>query len=171
LADDLLNILGKANEVETEKYTPPKRDDNLSVESVGDKNAKYFKFEEVTGGMSIVGLSESGKNQKNLTLPREYEGKPVVLIGDNAFANSKVLKRVIIGEDSTIKSFSSDALSNCPSLRAIEIHLEPSTLPINPEAVMKMPKDCRIYIPEDKYSDFATDYFWIAMMQYVETLE
>ncbi len=172
LADDLLNVLGKANDVKTEKYTPPERiDDYTSVQPSCDDNAKYFVFEEVTGGISIVGLSELGKQQKDLTLPKEYEGKQVVLIGDNAFAGSNVLERVIIGKEAKVKSFTSEALSNCPSLRAIEIHLEPSSLPINPEAVMKMPKDCRIYIPEEKYGDFATDYFWLGMMQYVETIE
>jgi hypothetical protein len=171
LADDLLHILKKDDAVKTEKYSPPQRSDDYNSSQVGsDENAKYFVFEEVSGGMSVIGLSEAGKQEKILTVPKEYEGKPVVLIGDNAFANSNVLERIIIGKDSLVKSFTSEALSNCPTVRAIEIHVEPSALPINPEAVMKMPEECLIYIPEDKYGDFATDYFWCGMMQYIETL-
>ncbi len=171
LADDLLRIL-KKDKVETEKYAPPQRpDDYFAVEDGNDQNAKYFVFEEVEGGLSIIGLSEAGKQEKTLTVPKQNEGKAVVLIGDNAFSGSNVLERVVIGENAMVKSFTSEALSNCPTLRAIEIHLEPSALPINPRAVTKMPKECLIYIKSEKYGDFATDYFWSGMMQYVETLE
>lgn len=171
LADDLLRLLKKEN-TETVKYNPPQRpDDYFAVDSADDENAKYFIFEDVEGGTSIVGLSEEGKKQKVLTVPRQNDKKAVVVIGDNAFAGSNVLERVIIGENAMVKSFTAEALSNCNSLRAIEIHLEPSDLPINPEAIMKMPNDCRIYVPDEKYGDFATDYFWIGMMQYVEIIE
>ncbi|MBR5223113.1 MAG: hypothetical protein IKV81_02995 [Clostridia bacterium] len=172
LADDLLRELGKTEQIETEKYTPPTRPaDFFATQSNNDNNAKHFIFEEIDGGLSIVGLSEAGKQEKTLTIPKEYDGKSVLVIGDNAFAGSDVLERVIIKEDAAVKSFTSNALSNCPALRAIEIHLAPSALPINPEAVTKMPKECLVYVPADRYSEFATDYFWTGMMQYVEILE
>ncbi len=174
LADDLLRVLGKADKVTTTKYAPPERpEDYFAVVQPDseDESSADFVFEEVTGGLSIVGLSEAGKQKKTLTIPTENDGKAVVVIGDNAFAGSNILERVIIGENATVKSFTSEALSNCPSLRAIEIHLKPSALPVNPEAVMKMPQDCLFYVSADNYSEFATDYFWSGMMQYVDTLE
>lgn len=172
LADDLLRILGKSEYVKTTKYEPPKRPDGyFAAQPDNNESAEDFVFEEVMGGLSIVGLSEVGKQKKTVTIPTESEGKAVVLIGDNAFSGSDTLERIIIGENATVKSFTSEALSNCPSLIAIEIHLKPSELPVNPEAVMKMPQDCFFYVPADNYSDFATDYFWSGMMQYVETLE
>jgi len=175
LADDLLVALGKENQVETLKYAPPQRPDNYFASdsdssSDSDPNAKYFIYEEVENGLAIVGLSEDGKLEKSLTIPKHAEGKTVVLIGDNAFAGSSVLERIIIGEDAAIKNFTSESLSNCPTLSAIEIHLAPSDLPINPEAVMKMPENCFIYVPADKYSEFATDYFWIGMIMNVKTI-
>lgn len=171
LADDLLRVMGATENVETLKYLPPKRPDNYFAQSSeADENAKYFIYEEVEEGLAIVGLSDAGKQEKNLTIPKYSEGKTVLIIGDNAFSGSDILERVIIGENALVKSFTSEALSNCPSLRAIEMHIAPSALPINPEAVKKMPEDCFVYIPSTEYSKFATDYFWGAMMKYVKTI-
>ena len=172
LADDLLRVLGKTGRVETEKYTPPERPDGYFAPTDGtDENAQYFVYEEFEGGLAIVGLSDAGKREKTLTLPRSAEGKAVLLIGDYAFAGSDVLERVIIGEQALVKAFTSESLSNCPTLRAIEIRLAPSALPIDAEAVKKMPKDCMVYVPAEAYSEFATDYFWNGMMHYVDILE
>ncbi|MBO4732921.1 MAG: hypothetical protein J5662_00440, partial [Clostridia bacterium] len=87
-----------------------------------------------------------------------------------AFSGSSALERVIITKDSAIRGFTQKSLSNCPTLRAIEIHLPPSDLPIDAEAVASMPMDCFVYIPEDKYPDYATDYFWSSMMKYVKRI-
>ena len=86
-----------------------------------------------------MAFKNSGKKKETLTIPSVYQGKAVVVIGDNAFAGSDVLQRVIIPKNAMIKSFTADSLSNCATLRFIEIHLEPSALPANPEAVAKMP--------------------------------
>ena len=87
--------------------------------------------------------------------------------GDNAFTGSKVLERIVIGNGAAVKSFSVGALKDCPTLKVIEIYLEPSALPIDHETIKNKPSDCFIYVPAEKYSDFATDYFWSAMMGYV----
>ncbi len=172
LADDLLRVLGKPAQVETEKYAPPERPDGYFAPTDGtDENAKYFVFEEFEDGLAIVGLSDAGKQEKTLTLPRSAEGKAVLLIGDYAFAGSDVLERVIIGEQALVKAFTPESLSNCPALRAIEIHLAPSALPIDAQAVTKMPQECKVYVPAEAYSEFATDYFWNGMMHYVDILE
>ena len=171
LADDLLSVLGKNGNIETFKYEPPERPEGYFSEDSGpDDNAKYFLYEEIEGGVSIVGLSDEGKKESTLVIPKTADGKTVLVISDNAFAGSDVLERVIIKKDASVKSFTSDALSNCTSLKAIEIYLKPSALPIDPEAVKKMPEECFVYIPEDKYGDFATDYFWGAMMKYVKVI-
>ncbi len=169
LADDLLRVLGK--HADTPKYEPPKTTDEEDAPPIEtDDNAQYFVFEEVEGGLSIVGLSDAGKTQKTLTVPRGANGKAVVLIGDNAFAGSDKLERVVIGEQAAVTAFTTESLSNCPSLRAIEIHVPPYELPIDAEAVKKMPQGCFVYVPEDAYAEFATDYFWSGMMQYVKIL-
>lgn len=172
LADDLLRVLGREGEVQTEKYAPPERPDDYFTPTDGtDENAKYFVYEEFEDGLAIVGLSDVGKREKTLTLPRSADGKAVLLIGDYAFAGSDVLERVIIGEQALVKAFTPESLSDCPTLRAIEIHLAPSALPIDAQAVTKMPQECRVYVPAEAYAEFATDYFWNGMMHCVDIIE
>ena len=170
LADDVLALLGKSGE--TPKYDPPEQEEDKTdtTPTDTDDNARYFVFEEVTGGLAIVGLSDEGKTQKTLTVPRNADGKAVVLIGDNAFA-SDVLERVIIGKQAAVKGFTAEALANCPTLRALEIHLPPYELPLDAEAAKDMPTGCFVYVSAEAYSEFATDYFWSGMMQYVKILD
>lgn len=172
LADDLSVVL-KNGQIKTEKYAPPERPDGFfetDTNSKTDENEKYFLYEKTKNGVCIAGLSEEGKLQTTVTLPKTAGGKKVVLIGDNAFSGSSCLERVIIKKDSNIRGFTQKSLSDCPTLKAIEIHLPPSDLPIDAEAVTEMPEDCFVYIPEDKYADFATDYFWSSMMKYVKII-
>ena len=97
-------------------------------------------------------------------------GKAVLVIGDNAFSGSTVIESVTIGENALVRSFSTEALNNCPTLKVIEIHLKPSLLPISQETINKKPNECFVYVPGEKYSEFATDYFWSAMMRYVKVI-
>ncbi len=172
LADDLLRVLGREGDVYTEKYAPPERPDGYFTPTDGtDENAAYFVYEDFEDGLAIVGLSDAGKQEKTLTLPRSAEGKAVLVIGDYAFAGSDVLERVIIGKQALVKAFTTESLSDCPTLRAIEIHVAPSALPIDAQAVTNMPQECRVYVPAEAYAEFATDYFWNGMMHYVEILD
>lgn len=168
LADDLAKVMGKT--ITTQKYDPPKRPvDYFASNDDSDQNAKYFKFEEIDGGVAIIGLSKEGKNEKLLTLPTSFNGKPVLHIGDNAFKNSDVLEHIIITENSNIKNVELNAFADCPTLRIVELHLAPSALPIDPRVFSSASPDCYVYVPDEKFSEFATDYFWSSMMQFVRT--
>lgn len=169
LADDLANILDI--KVETQKYTPPKRPNNYFANSGNsDPNAKYFKFKEIEGGTAIIGLTTEGKNKKTLTLPINYNGQPVLQVNDNAFKDAKLLEHIIIPKDSKIKNIELNALDDCPSLRFIELRIAPSLLPIDPRVFSNVSPECFVYVPDENYSEFATDYFWSSMMQYVKTI-
>ena len=169
LADDLVSIVKV--KVCTEKYEPPKRpDDYFASSGEGDQNAKYFDYEEIEGGVAIIGLTKEGKNEKVLTIPTDYNGKPVLTLNDNAFKASKVLEHIIIPESSNIKGIDLAAFSGCEKLRIVELHLAPYDLPIDPQVFVNASPDCYVYVPDEKYSEFATDYFWSSMMQFVRTI-
>jgi len=93
------------------------------------------------------------------------------MIGDNAFAGATALETIIIGEYAVVRSISVDAFAGCDTLRQIELHLTPSALPIDSNVLTRLPSDCFIYIPQNMYGEFATDYFWSSMMKYIKTLE
>ncbi|MBE6568976.1 MAG: hypothetical protein E7658_02000 [Ruminococcaceae bacterium] len=171
LADDLLRVMGRTERVETVKYTAPTRpEDYFSLKFNSDENAKYYLCEEIEGGLMITGLTEEGKSQTTLQIPRGVDGKAVLAIGDNAFAGSDVLETVIIGEYAAVRSLTTEALAGCPTLQRIEVYVAPSALPVDIETLNRMPEGCSVYIPAEAYSEFATDYFWSSKMKFVETL-
>lgn len=66
--------------------------------------AKNFEFKELTDAFdrtvySVVGLSELGKSQTTLTIPNTYNGAPVTLISERAFAASNKLKTLYWGDN------------------------------------------------------------------------
>jgi len=171
LADDLLRALGITERVETVKFTAPQRPaDYFDLKFEDDENAQYYLFGEIEGGLSIVGLTDAGKEQKFLKIPRGTEGKAVLSIGDNAFAGG-CAEEILIGEYAVVRSISAGAFAGCDTLRRIELHLAPSALPVSASVLEAMPEGCFICIPQSMYGEFATDYFWSAMMKYVKVIE
>ena len=171
LADDLLRVLGITERVETVKFTSPDRpSDYFDLKFEDDENARYYVFAEIEGGLSIVGLTDAGKERKFLEIPRGTEGKAVLAIGDNAFADS-ACEEILIGEYAVVRSISANAFAGCETLQRLELHLSPSDLPVSSAVLEAMPEECYIYIPQEQYGEFATDYFWSAMMKYVKVLE
>ncbi len=172
LADDLLRAMGVTERVETIKYAAIKRPDNFfDLLFDDDENSKYFEFGEIEGGLAIIGLSEEGKTQTTLNIPRGFDGKAVLSIGDNAFADSTVLETIVIGEYSALRGFTTEALVGSTSLKRIEIYVKPSQLVLDSATASKMPNGCYFYIPEDAYGDFATDYFWSSLVKVVRTMD
>ncbi|MBE6613826.1 MAG: hypothetical protein E7631_00795 [Ruminococcaceae bacterium] len=172
LADDLLRVMGVTERVETVKYTAPRRPaDYFDLKLDGDENAKYFLYEEIDGGLAIVGLTDEGKTKTSLQIPRGQDNKAILMIGDHAFSDAAALEEIILGEYALVRSISVDAFAGCTALRRIELHLTPSELPVDSNVLTRLPQDCFIYIPQNMYGEFATDYFWSSMMKYVKTLD
>lgn len=171
LADDLLRIMGVTTRVETVKYSAPIRPvDYFDLKLDGDENAKYFTYTEIDGGLAIAGLSDEGKAQTTLQIPRGNDNKAILMLGDNAFAGAAGLEKIIIGEYAVVRSISVDAFAGCPSLRQIELHLAPSDLPVDSTVLTRLPEGCYIYIPRNMYGEYATDYFWSGMMKYIKII-
>lgn len=112
LIDDLKRTLGKDTETSNDGIIDA---GYLVFPSVSEseedkKNAEYFVFEPyalVSGGetftyYSVTGLSESGKNAKELTVPNTYNGRPVIRISPYAFKDGKNLKTLHIGSSVSV---------------------------------------------------------------------
>ena len=171
LADDLLRVMGVTERVETVKFSAPHRPvDYFDLKLDGDENAAYFLYEEIEGGLVITGLSEEGKARTSLQIPRGHDNKAILMIGNNAFAEAEALEEIIIGEYAVVRSISVDAFAGCDSLQRILLHLTPSALPIDSTVLTRLPEGCYIYIPQEMYGEFATDYFWSSMMKYIKII-
>lgn len=100
-------------------------------------------YENCTGGVRLVSCGTNYSNSRYILVPEEFEGKPVVTIGDSAFAGMnmesitipdsvntiesrafkgcKKLKEVIFGQGLTV--LNGESFQNCTSLEKIEIPL------------------------------------------------
>lgn len=72
---------------------------------------KEFKVENTEGGVKIVEYSGSGIN---VIIPEEIDGKAVVEIGDNVFANKAEVEQVYVGAH--ITKIAPTAFENSPKL-------------------------------------------------------
>ena len=115
---------------------------------------------------AIVGLNENGLIQETLEIPNNVDGAPVTIIRANAFAGSLV-KTLYIGEN--ISAINSGAFSGASSLKSVYIpasksdpnsigvpnRMDPAGLATN-----GAPDDMKIYVPEEGFSSYSSDYFW-----------
>ncbi len=170
LADDILRELGDTRFVETVKYSAPKRPADYFAAKAGENDTTgFFVFEKTAGGVALVGLSESGSKQKTLNFPKAHDGLPVISIGKAAFSSSKVLETLIIDKDCHLAAISEKAFSSCPSLRKIHIALNPEKLNVSQSSFDGMSSSCFVYVPEELFGSFATDYFWSGHMEHVRS--
>ena len=154
-----------------DRFNPPKRpDDFFEVSSAEDDalNALDFIFEETSGGLKITGLSETGKTRELLTVPRTSDGKAVVAIGSGAFSggSATVLK---IPADSSLRILEDRVFENS-SLRRIESAIAPDLVAASDETFAGT-DGCYVYVSDELYGSYATDYFWSGLMEYVKRAE
>ena len=172
LAGDIIREAGMTDRAASlewmERFTPPRRpDDFFDVSSAEDDelNALDFVFEETSGGLKIIGLSETGKTRESLTVPRTADGKAVVAIGSGAFSggSATVLK---LPADSSLRILEDRAFEGS-SLRRIESALAPDLLAASDETFAGA-DGCYVYVSDELYGSYATDYFWSGLMKYVK---
>lgn len=60
-----------------------------------------------------------GSFQSNVEVPAEYEGKPVIAIGDKAFADSGLVRSVVLPD--TIRSIGEQAFFQCRKLESVTV--------------------------------------------------
>lgn len=175
LAGDIIREAGMTDRAASlewmDRFNPPKRpDDFFEVSSAEDDalNALDFVFEETSGGLKITGLSETGKTREVLTVPRTSDGKAVVAIGSGAFGGglATVLK---IPADSSLRILEDRAFENS-SLRRIESDIAPDLVAASDETFAGT-DGCYVYVSDELYGSYATDYFWSGLMEYVKRAE
>ena len=113
-----------------------------------DENAVYFLYETMSNGaLKIVGLTEAGKAQSTLTIPRGANGVKVTALGAGSFAGG-VATQIIVTEDTYLRSMfknsfadsrvtdlwiyytfdrEEDVLRPAPSFGNITVHVPPES--------------------------------------------
>lgn len=78
---------------------------------------EMFKFKEIDGGYELARYYEKGRTYR-VEIPGQYMGKPVLRIGEKAFAHSRFFEVVSIPPEVT--EIGEYAFNNCPGLSAVE---------------------------------------------------
>lgn len=83
-----------------------------------DKSGMLYYEEDENGGIVITGYNEDNLDSE-LEIPSEIDGKPVVKIGDAAFANASLRKVVIPG---SVKTIGNEAFECCSQLYKVQLN-------------------------------------------------
>lgn len=123
-----------------------------------DSNSSYFLYEKRPDGTyAIVGVSESGINEKTLTLPLGYEGLKVTAIAPDAFKGSGV-EKLVITNDSNIRTIENGAFGGAYKLKELWIYKTTGDAITPPLNFLGTAKGFAVHVPEG--SDYGYHYYW-----------
>lgn len=134
-----------------------------------DPNERFVTIREIGGNLYVIGLSEEGRRQISLTLPENWEGRPVIGISEGAMASS-VLQELII--PANYRVFDSCIFEESPSLARILLYLsEPSASAIPMSGLFEgCAKELQVYVPDESYAAYLSDYNWRLYSGYLHTI-
>lgn len=165
LANDILFQYMPESTVMVDLTPPPMPDYqyNLTYDGEWDENAKYFLFEQQkNGAYRIVGLSEEGKKQTELTVPIAYKTDEelnmfvVTVLNTDIFAGSACVKLNIPKESYISALYGS--FGGATNLVAVNIYIEDSMAISPPDSVAAANPDFKFHTPKD--AGYATNYNW-----------
>lgn len=167
LGEDLLRTFG--DKTPTTMFLPaaPKRPNDYFSIADADDTTGYFRYEDNGDTMTLVGITDTGKEQETLTLPISYEGKPVTTMAAGALEGCTKLRTVIVPKDTSLTLIYDGAFAGAGKLSRIEMEGSCAGITVADDLLQGTPSDCRIYVSHVYYGDFAGDYFWSKYMQYV----
>ena len=161
LSEDIKRALSIDIPVVIELPPPPEKpiNENISVYDSDDTYSEYFLYESYGEGLIIVGTSDIAKNISELAIPRHAYGKPVLAIGEKAFAGCNSLTKVVIYDN--IAQFYDYVFDGCERLETIIFNaVNANTVAVGDNFFGGVNEICKIYLPREGFGNFAVDYFW-----------
>ncbi len=168
LASDILRMQGDTRAISLFAPDAPKRPaDYFGVEAPEDVSG-FFLYEDKGETLTLIGITESGLEQDELTLPALYQGKPVTAIAENTFEGCQKLKKIVIPDYNALTLIHNGAFGGAPKLE--EIHMEGPCdgITVAEKLLDGTPAECIISVKRAYYGNFAGDYFWSEHMQRID---
>lgn len=159
LVDDIKNQLGnttKTNIVLPAKPVIPDPD----IAGEGDNtDAAMFEYRLDGSYYTVIGLTDEGKREEELTIPYQVDGIYVKAFLPLVFFDNKNIKAVTVQDN--IHTLSNGSFLGCAQLEKIILkHSEPAEIAVGYELLGGAPQDCKILVPEEALSKFENNYFW-----------
>ena len=123
-----------------------------------DENSKYFLYEKQSdGGYAIVGLSELGRRETELTVPLSYDSFKVTSIAEGAFTGS-ALEKLVIPNAAYLRSIENGAFTGASKLRELWIYKDTGDAIAPPLSFYGTASGFTVHVP--KGSDYGYHYYW-----------
>ncbi len=158
LVNDIKNMLG--NTTKTECVIPempilPQPD----LAGEGDNRcADMFVYEQHGNYYVVTGLTEKGKNAKELVIPYQVDGLYIQSFTADVFRNNKVVERITV--QGNIKNLSDRSFYGCENLRKLVLkHTAPSDIAVG-YYLLDGAESCQIYVEPSAIGAFKNNYFW-----------
>lgn len=176
LGYDLRRFLGLTEIVSVELPEPEERPADFGQKENGNENensgtesgwSALFTYAERLNpageliGYTVTGLADEAKGMTTLEIPQSYRGKPVLEIGESAFAQSSSLRSLTIRDN--IIAIATGAFADCPTLNVLSIYNENSSTMIVDQTELFRGASSNITIllhSESSYESYVTGYFW-----------
>ena len=165
LIQELNVALGITETLDIEIPEAPPRQNSGSSSGEGDNSYAYlFSYDVFDNGLMITGILpeklEEAKGIRNLVLPSEYDGKPVLAIAENCLSGCDELRQLTI--NANIVQFFNGAFGGCPSLEKIIMnHAAPGDALVGDQLFNGASESAKLYFStEEIMHNFAADYFW-----------
>lgn len=163
---DILRTQGRAVGLSLDLPEPPALPEGAVI-AEDDGTDRYFVFREIRNDdgeiqwYSVSGLSDEGRNERELTLPYLHLGIPVHSIDRNSFYGASKLESLVIRDN--IFSIESGAFAGAPLLSSLHIlNEDESSMAVDQLTLFEGANvDIKIYLYSEKsYSSYVAGYFW-----------
>jgi len=149
LCSDLLTYFGCSDRLD---FALPVMPASIAKTAVSEGAAGDFLFEPLGDtGLTVVGLSETGKTREVLTLPAYAEGKAVVGIAADALGSNEILTELTL--PATIERIPDGLFSGCTALTRVTL-LHTDTTPAVGNGLLEGAPNLTIWVSEEVYRLF-----------------
>ena len=166
LIGDLRRAMANTATFTIELPNKPQRPDIYVDASLNDTTG-FFRFDTVDGVMTLVGITDLGREQTSLTLPLASEGYAVQTVGARAFDGCDKLEEIVIEANTNLSLLANNAFEGAPNLKKIIIRCLPDDILVGGGLMDGASPDVKIYVPREYYGDYAAHYFWSEFMSII----
>ena len=139
---------GKATPADAVDGTPSPKTFNAP-----DTTEDYFVYSEINGKINITGLTDKGKAQAVIVVPRTVNGKDVVMISAGAFEG---LNSLVIATPKSSLVIADNALRG---VKNVYLAADPNTVEVG-ENLFSDTADTKVFVCGDMYSSYKSHYSW-----------
>ena len=162
LVEDIKNELGITSKTEYPIILKPQKPQE-GIEGEGDNSCADCFLYEISGNYyKIVGLTEKGSLQEELTIPYQVDGLYISEFSKDVFAYAKNVKKIYIQKN--IKRIYDNSFYGAELLEGIYLlHDNPSEISVGFNLLVG--SVANIYVDKSAKSSFINDYFWGAYQE------